>query len=319
MKTLDYLAEKILDCSSVLLFCHVRPDGDTLGSAFALGFALEKTGRAFDVVCDSDYPARFDFLPYSGHFYRPEKITKKYDLHIAIDVANENLLGGSWGVFRSTKNVMCIDHHPSNERYTENNYIENLASSSMIICELIKKMRVEIDEKIATAILLGIVTDTGCFLNPNTDAKALAVAAEMMNYGADYQKLAYETRKFSLGRAKLLIDVMSAARYYFGGRLAIICTTPEMLEKCGAKNDGNEGFADYPLWIDGVIVSVSLLEDKKNFYRVSFRSRGIVDVNAVAAEFGGGGHANASGCVIKGCYEEVIERIVRAVEINSDF
>ena len=319
MKTLEYLAEKISKAKSVLVFCHVRPDGDTLGSAFALKYALESKGQKCDVVCDSDYPAKFAFLPYGGEILKPDKVNSAYDLHIAVDVAGENLLGGSWSLFKSSKNVMCIDHHPSNERYVEDVYIENAAATSMIIYKLLKLMNIDTDNRIATAVLLGVITDTGCFGNPNTDAEALKIASEVVELGADYNKLAYETRKMDISRVKLFAAMLTNSRTYFGNKLYIMTTTQEMLAKYNLKPDANEGFVDYPLWMDGVAVSVSLLEDRHNFYRVSFRSRGSVNVNAVAHEFGGGGHANASGCVIRACYEEAIERIVRAVRINSDW
>ena len=122
-----------------------------------------------------------------------------------------------------------------------------------------------------------------------------------------------------MARVKLLGEMVQKAHTYFGGKLFIMVTTHEMLSKLGLKSDANEGFVEHPLLISSVAASVSLLEDRRDFYRVSFRSRGAVDVNKVAREFGGGGHVNASGCVIRGSYEEVVERILRAFEINSDW
>lgn len=319
MKTLDYLAEKISAANSVLVFCHVRPDGDTLGSAFALGKALEKIGKKCGVVCDSEIPAKFDYMDFSKETMRPEAVREKYELHVAVDVASESLLGSAWGLFRTCPDRICIDHHASNERYVKDYYVEEVAATAVLVYELIGKLGVKIDESIAACVLLGIVTDTGCFVNPNTDARALAVASKAVESGADYGKIIYETRKTSKNKTGLLSEVLSGIRYYFDGKVALICTSSELLSRYDLRSDGNEGFVDYPLRIGGVRVSVSLLEDKKNLYRVSFRSRGEVDVNAVAAEFGGGGHVNASGCVIRGLYEEVVERIVRAIEINSDF
>lgn len=319
MKTLDYLAEKISAANSVLVFCHVRPDGDTLGSAFALKKTLEKIGKKCGVVCDSEIPAKFGYMHFSNETMRPESVRGKYELHVAVDVASESMLGGAWGLFKSCGNEMCIDHHMSNERYVKDCYVEEVAATAILIYELIGKLGIEIDTEIAACVLLGIVTDTGCFVNPNTDARALSVASKAVECGADYGKIIYETRKTSKNKTGLLGEVLSGIRYYFGGKVALICTSNELLSRYDLKSDGNEGFVDYPLRIDGVCVSVSLLEDKKNLYRVSFRSRGEVDVNAVAAEFGGGGHVNASGCVVRGLFEEVVERIVRAIEINSDF
>ena len=319
MKTLEFLAGKIRKAKSVLVFCHVRPDGDTVGSAFALRYGLESVGITCDVVCDSDYPSKLAFLPYASELYKPEKVNRSYDLHIAVDIASENLLGGSWELFRNSKNVMCIDHHPSNERYVEDCYIENTASASMIIYKLLKILAVDTDVRMATGVLLGIVTDTHCFTNPNTDAEALRIASETMAIGADYNKIVYETRKVDMARVKLLGEMVQKAHTYFGGKLFIMVTTHEMLTRLGLKTDANEGFVEHPLLIGGVAASVSLLEDRRDFYRVSFRSRGAVDVNKVAREFGGGGHVNASGCVIRGSYEEVVERILRAFEVNSDW
>lgn len=318
-KTLDDVANVLLNANSALVFCHVRPDGDTVGSAVALKFALECIGKKCDLVCDSDYPSKLEYLPYSPLFSKPEKIKSRYDVHVATDVASENLLGGSWGLFKSNENTVNVDHHLSNERYAKLNYVETVASTTVIIFNLIKKLGVDIDEKIANAVLLGIVTDTGVFTNPNTDAAALRVASDAMELGADFKKISYETRKTSKEKNRLLSQVLLKTRYLFDGKLAIVTTTAEMLSEHGLKNDATEGFADYPLLIEGVVVSVAVLQDKRNLYRVSFRSRGDVNVNDVAAEFGGGGHVCASGCVVKGYYEEVIERIARAVEVNSDF
>ncbi len=319
MKTLDDVKNALLSAQSALIFCHVRPDGDTVGSAVALKFVLESFGKKCDLVCDSEYPSRLNFLPYANYFFRPERVKGRYDIHVAADVASENLLGGSWGLFKSNKNTVNIDHHLSNERYAELNYVEPVASTSIIIYELIKKLGFCVEERTATAILLGVLTDTGVFLNPNTDARALHVAAETTALGADFKTISYETRKMSREKSLLLSEVLLKTRYLLDGKLAIVTTTSEMLAAHGLKADATDGFADYSLWTDGVEVSVAMLQDKHNLYRISIRSRGNVNVNDVAAEFGGGGHVCASGCVIKGYYEEVIERITRAVEVNSDF
>lgn len=178
-------------------------------------------------------------------------------------------------------------------------------------------MNVEFSVSIAEAILFGILTDTGNFMHNSTNAIALNVASDMLNCGASLQKLTNAIFKSqSKERSKLYIEVLNRMRFYLDNKLAIITVKMEDLQKYGLTEDCTEGFVDYPLTIAGVEVAVSLLQTKTNLYRVSIRTRERVNANAIADEFGGGGHRFASGCVISGMYEEVIEKIVRAVDIN---
>ena len=164
---------------------------------------------------------------------------------------------------------------------------------------------------------MGIVTDTGNFMHNCTNAECMKTAGKLMEYGADLQKITCQVFKNqSKGRSDLYLSVMQKSRFYLDGKLVIIAVHKNDLKTFGVNESETEGFVDYPLTISGVEVSVSVLEFKNELYRVSFRSKGKVNVNSVANEFDGGGHLFASGCVIAGLYEEVIEKIIRAVDIN---
>ena len=317
MKTLKEITNEILSLKSAYVFCHVRPDGDTVGSAVALTLALKQKGIICDIVCDGELPEKLKVLVDGSLFLTPQEVKTARDGHIAVDIAGEHLLGHSWGVYTASTKCFCIDHHPSNSRFSNLLYLEARPSTTLIIHEMIKLMQADFTAQIAEAILLGIITDTGNFMHDCTNSMALQVASEMINCGASMQKVInaiYKTQ--SKERSQLYIEVLGKMRFYLQNKLALITIKADDLQSRGLTEDCTEGFVDYPLTIAGVEVSVSLLQTRNNLYRVSFRSRGNVDVNVIAGEFGGGGHRFASGCVVSGMYEEVVEKVVRAVDIN---
>ena len=317
MKTLKEITNEILSLKSVYVFCHVRPDGDTVGSAVALTLALRQKGVTCDIVCDGELPQKLALIVDKSLFIAPQDVKFAREGHIAVDVASEHLLGHSWGVYTASEKCFCIDHHPSNSRFAKFLYLETRQSATLIIHEMLKLMQIDFTIQIAEAILLGIITDTGNFMHDCTNSMALQVASEMVNCGANMQKIINAIFKTqSKERAQLYVDVLSKMRFYLQNKLAIITIKSDDLQSRGLAEDSTEGFVDYPLTIMGVEVAVSLLQTKTNLYRVSFRSRGNVDVNVIAGEFGGGGHRMASGCVVSGMYEEVVEKVVRAVDIN---
>lgn len=318
-KSLKNLAADIMLCKSALIFCHTRPDGDTLGSAMALCLGLEQKGIKCDVVCDGIIPEKYNFEPFFKRILTPDKVTGAYACHIATDVASENMLGNAERLFNSNKNTFCIDHHVSNTRYTREYYVRDCAANCLNVGKLLEEFGVIITEKIAEALLLGIVTDTGNFSHSNADCEALTYAGKMVAAGADLNKINfYMFKNQKKERARLFIDVMDKMRFYHNDKIALITITQELLAKNGVGNEVTEGFVDFPLSIEGVEVAFSLLETKNELYKISLRSKGKVNVNKVAGEFGGGGHIQASGCVISGPYEEVIEKLIRATEVNSD-
>lgn len=301
--------------ASVLIFCHIHPDGDTVGSACALYYALKKLNKNCNIVCDGLIPSSFCELFKDVTFLRPEQITAKCDTAVAVDVSTDRLLGSAWGIYNLCDLKICVDHHMSNSRYTDNCYVENLSAATIVVSKLIKELNVEFDKNIAEAVLLGIITDTGCFAH--TCSSALSVASDMMQKGADYEKIVYNGYfKMPKNKSDLFLQTQSKMRFYLNNELAIITVTRAELKELGLTNEQTAGFVDYPLNISGVKVAVSLLEDRKDLYKISFRSRGEIDSNMIASEFGGGGHIRAAGAVISGPYEEVIEKIVRAVYIN---
>lgn len=318
-KSLENIAQELALCDGALVFCHVRPDGDTLGSAMALCLGLRQLGKRCNVVCDGVVPEKYAYEPFFSEVLKPEEVSGTYSCHVAVDVASENMLGNAYSVFTSCKNTVCIDHHVSNTRYAKEYFVRECAANCLNIAALLKAAGVKIDKKIAEGLLLGLITDTGNFAHSNTDSEALVLAGELVSLGADIHKINYYMFKNQKkSRARLFADVMQKMRFFCNDKIAIITVFQADLQRCGAVNEVTEGFVDFPLSVEGVEVACSLLETKNELFKVSLRSKGKVNVNAVAGDFGGGGHILASGCVISGPHEEVLEKLVRAVEVNSD-
>lgn len=317
MKTISQLSIELLKYKSVLIFCHTKPDGDTLGSAVGLKYGLQQKKIYCDIVCDGIIPAKYGVIINTKEIIKPEQVAKKYDAHVAVDIAAEHLFGNAWGIYESCNNRYSIDHHSSNSRYTSDLYLDKAPAATVLVYRLLKEMNVEFDKNIAEPLLLGIVTDTANFMHESTNSECLAVASELMDYGVDLSKISSEVLKNQTKeRAMLYAQVMSRMRFYLDNKLAIITIRKSDLHNYSLSEDSTEGFVDFPLTISNVEVAVSLLQSKDELFRVSIRTKGKVNANEVASEFGGGGHFFASGCVISGLYEEVIEKIVRAVDIN---
>ncbi len=313
MITLSELANKISQETNVALFCHVRPDGDSLGSALGLKLALKSLGVKADVFCNDILPLRFSFLNEFSTVRNDFSLTQNYSALIAIDCAEINRLGDFAKDFDSFKNTYSIDHHISNTRFAKINYVCDNASNCENAFELIKCLGVEITPEIANLLATGIVTDTGNFKHNNVTDKTFGVASELVKKGANFNKIVYHTfTKQTKARAKLFGLVMSKIRYFLDDRFAVITITSSDILSAGATPNETEGFIDFIMGIDSVEIGASIMEIAKNKYKISLRSKS-ADVNAVASTFGGGGHVSASGCQIHGDYEEVVDKLRFAV------
>ena len=314
MISLESLSEKLKKEKDVAIFCHIRPDGDTLGSSLALSLALNNLGINAQVFCDDVVPSRFFFLNSVKSV--KNALDKEYSAFLAIDCADITRLGSFYDAFISHKNTYSIDHHVSNTRYAKVNYVFDSASNCENVLSLIEQMNVNIEIEMANLLLMGIMTDTGNFRHKNVNSQTLLSASKLVDLGADLNTIHYHMfTKQSKERAKLFGLTMSKIRYFLDGKFGVATVSQNDLILSGAKQDETEGFIDFLMGVDTVEVGACVLEMAKNKYKISFRSKG-TDVNAVASVFGGGGHVLASGCQIQGEYEEVIDKICYAVKQN---
>ncbi len=308
MMKIAEIANLIKNLKSTLIFTHINPDGDTLSCAFALKYALEKLNVKADIVSPDGIPKKFNITKlFDKVFTEP---LPNYDGCIVVDCSCEGQMGQPYKFFSHQKLTFNIDHHTSNTRYAKYNYVSNTSANAINIYELIVALGVSIDEYLANTLLVGIITDTGNFAHSNTDTRTFEVAMELSKKGGNVAKLNMLLFKNqSKERAKLYVEVMQNIRFFEDGRVALITITQDMLKKYGLERSDTEGFIDFPLSIAGVEVALSVFENRRELYKISFRSKN-VNVSEIAGFFGGGGHINASGAVIAGAYEEVIDKLI---------
>ena len=301
----------------IALFCHIRPDGDALGGMLALRLALKNAGKAVDAYCEEKPAEKFAFLPTMDEV-KTSMLSCEYDLLVSVDCADISRLGifaASFSRFNGT--TLNIDHHFSNSGYAKINYVFDCPASCQILTDMLLKGGYAVDKDIADLLMAGLITDSGCFMHSDVTDATFTCAAFLKKCGADMSKINYELNvRQSRNRAELYGKVLKSLRYELDGKFAYLVITQSDLNEASADKSLTDGFVDFPLSVDGVEVAAAIMEFKENQYKVSLRSRGKVNVNAIAATFGGGGHVLASGCMLFGSLPEVLERLTYAVYQN---
>lgn len=311
IKTKQEAAQLLLAHDNIVILCHNFPDGDTLGSGFALCRALRSRGKRARVDCSDLIPAKYSYMieDMESQEFEPDFI-------VCVDVADARLLG-KIGEQYGNKIDFCIDHHMSNTKFSKKLLLEERAATAEIIYEVILAMGVAITPKIAECIYTGITTDTGCFRYSNTTASTHMIAAALMETGinaSNINRLMFEIKsraRFELERAAL-----DSVEYYFGGKCAVIYITRAMIDQSGAAEGDLEGIAPLTRQIEGVQIGVTLREKLDGTYKASFRTDEEYDASKMCAELGGGGHARAAGCSPKGSREEARDHILAVIKNN---
>lgn len=319
MITIDDIANVLIRSKSATIFTHMRPDGDTLGSAMALRRALFVRGIKAEVVNEGPIPEKFSFLPGIDEIGRSP--TLRGETYIAVDTSDPARLGRLEECFLAAlkkRVTVNLDHHISNTRFAKYNYVAERPSNCENVLKLIEAMDVPLDPEMATYLMVGMCTDSGCFSHNDVDGDTFRAAAKVADAGANINRISYETmRRQSKARAQMYAAVIGNLRFFSEDTVAVALVSESILEQYRLDADATEGIVDFGLTIDGVEVSVCLLEVKKGQYKVSFRSKGKVDVNAVARTFGGGGHILASGCMLFGDIEEICDKLRYAIWQNA--
>lgn len=293
----------------ILILTHRSPDGDTIGSGYALAMALRKLGKNVKVDCTDPFPEK-----YSYFIDKLEKLEFDEEFVVSVDIADTKLLGEKLSDY-ADKIDLCIDHHGSNTKYAKEYYVEaSAAAAAQVIAKLIRLMNVEFDKDIANAIYTGITTDTGCFRYTNVTAETHRIAADMIDCGAEsgmINRLMFETK--SRSRLEIERRVMDSIQFYLDGRCAIAYATIDMMKESGAVDNDMEGVSSLPRQIEGVMAGITLREKNNGKFKVSVRTTDELDASAICANFGGGGHKAAAGCMITGTLNEAIEQIIEVV------
>ena len=307
--TLDEAATLLKNNDNIKILTHTYPDGDTLGSGFALAFALRKLGKKVNVAIDGKLPSKFTYLAknYEEQDFVPEYI-------VSVDVAARTLLGDS--VMEGVDHIdLCIDHHLTNSIEADNVYVDgDSAAAAEIIYDLVGLLGAELDEDIAGGIYTGVSTDTGCFCYTNTTPRTHRIAAAVMPF-CDWRNMNHINFVLK-SRAKMKIErmILDTMEFYAGGKCAIVYTTIAMCEALGAGDDEMEGLASIPRPIEGVKMGITMREKAGGVFKISVRTNDGIDAAEFCKQFGGGGHPAASGCSIEGDLGTVRKMLVDAAE-----
>lgn len=315
--SVEEIVEKLKSAETAAIFCHVRPDGDALGSGLALAYALNNEGKKAYMFCDDIPPEKFSFLPamqkiknvFSGD---------KFDTFISVDCADLQRMGSfsrCYSKFKGT--TVNIDHHISNDGYAKYNFVNVCPATCEIMTEILRAGGFKITEDIANLLMLGLITDSGNFTHLDVTPKTYETAAYLRGKGADMYAINYNMySRQTKARALLYGLVSSKIKFALNDKFAYVVISREDMQKTGADPSLTEGFVDFPLSVDGVEIAASVMEYKEGQYKISLRSRGKANVSELASAFGGGGHVLASGCMIFGCLEEVLDKLTYAVYQN---
>lgn len=319
-KVIDRILEDLRDHRSVCIVGHIRPDGDCVGSQLGLALALKAEGKKVTVWNEDPIPDKYRFLDPDGLFQRPKR-AQKFDCVVATDCASFERLGTVGACVTNRKRLMNIDHHASNTRYADLNWVSpREPSSGELIYRLLKVAKWPITRQIADCLFTAVSTDTGSFQYPTTRPGTFHVGAELVTRGANLAKICDEVyQSYPLSRARLLRHVYSHFRLTHNNQIAYFWLKKADFARSGAESDETEGLIDHIRAIAPVEIACVFEEIEPELTRISLRSKtDKVNVNEIAAEFGGGGHKAAAGARIPGKPLSVQRKVIAAVKRALD-
>ena len=303
----------VKEANLIYISAHINPDGDAIGSTFAVYFALKQLGKDVHVVMPS-YSEVFEFLP--GVKDRVDSIKEdSYDLLIALDSSDHTRLVISDDEYERAKKVIMLDHHQIAIPYGDFRYInDNKSSASEIAYLFIKELGVEFDSNIATLLYTGIMTDTGSFNYSNTSSDTLRVTAQLVDYGAktvEVCKRLNDTIKES--KLKLLAKSIDNMEVFYDGKVRYTYVDYLTINGLGIHDEDAEGMTNYLRSVEGTEVAVYVRGKSDGSIKVSMRSNGNVDISKIAISFGGGGHPRAAGYTMQDNIDVGKEKLIKAI------
>ena len=308
MNSLSEIGRLVDRAERVQIIAHVQPDGDTVGAALALGWALRTRGIDAALGCADPVPRELRFLPGSESF--STRIRGDGDLVLVIDCSSIDRVGHLHDAqtFASLP-VVNIDHHETNTRFGDLNLVAHKAATVELVLELILHLGIALDATIATCLLTGLVTDTRCFRTSNTTTETVRVAHHLMEAGASLPAITdalynHET----MAMIRLTGAAFSISR--LSGGIVWTQISQETLQSTGSDMSDSSGLVNALAACDEARVAAVFREMGEGRVDVSLRSRPGYDVSAVALSFGGGGHLQAAGCQVDGTLAEVSERVL---------
>jgi phosphoesterase RecJ-like protein len=312
------IAAAIRGAQRIGIGCHVRPDGDAIGSMLGLAHSLRLGGKTVIPLSNDGVPWHLAFLPGTTDIVQPDGTPLEFDLAIAVDTAAHDRLGANTVVALSAAPLLInIDHHGSNPRYGQLNFVDSTApAAGQIIYDLITSQDFPLDDAARQNLYTAISTDTGSFQYPSTTDRTHEIAAEMIRAGLDTGSLCsliYD--RHPMRRVQLLRIMLNEMNFCADDRIASWNYTQATKRSLAVQPGDSEGLIDHLRAIDTVIAAVIFEEQKDGLIRVSARSKsGSVNVANICALFGGGGHRLAAGATMEGPITEAAKTYLTALQ-----
>ena len=305
-----------------LLSCHISPEGDAIGSILAMESLLRRMGKKTKVVGEDDFPTRLSCLSakrwnkFSGRNFK----AGDFQALVVADSPTLERIGRVKELVGPNTVIFNIDHHVSNSRFGQYNYVRpEAAASGEVVFDIFKEMRMPITREDATNLYVALSTDTGSFKYDNTTVRSHLIASELIKTGIPLEKINDELyATYSLNKISLYARLLSRVKTSAGGRIAWAAVRREDLIESGATYEDTEGFIDFLKFLKEVKIAFFLIElPQGDHVRISFRSKGRHDVNRIATHFKGGGHRKASGCILRGELAKVEKTVLE--KIHKEF
>jgi len=296
-----------------LITSHINPEGDSIGSQVAMASLLRRIGKESVILDESPVPNLLQFMSGTENISKEMPHNFNFQAIIILDSPDLARIGRVSDYIKKDAAIINIDHHISNVNFGKFNWVDpDISSAGEMVYDLFKAFKLKINMEEAVALYAAIMTDTGSFRYSNTSSKTHRITAELIDIGVkpyDMYTKVYETS--SIQDTNLLGETLQTMKLTEDGKIAWLWVTKDMLKKTKASLEGTEGIINFARSIDGVEIAILFREtgtDEK--VKVSFRSKGKVDVNKLAAVFGGGGHPTASGCSVFGKPEDVEKKVI---------
>lgn len=298
------LIQRILKGQRFVVASHQRPDGDAIGSAMAMALALRALGKQATVVTDGIPPVFLQAFPDVSSIRITPEVTETFDAALIMECSELSRTGVT-GLDRSP--VMNIDHHPGNTGYGAVNWVDQSAAAcGEMAFTLIEALGAPLTKDVATHVYLAVLTDTGSFHFSHLSPRTYEIARRCVEAGADPQWIArthYDSN--SLARVRIFGAVMNGMVIVDEGRVALLSITRQTMADLAGTNDDLEGLINFPLTVKDIEAVAFFKEIADHDWRVSLRSKGTVDIGAIARAHSGGGHTNAAGCSAVGDLDAV--------------
>ena len=302
--TAAHVATEIRRRQRFVVASHARPDGDAIGSSLAMALALQRLGKQARVVSCDRVPPQMQVFPSVDSIEVTDHVDDPGDAVIVLECGDTQRTGiaGLDGGY-----VINIDHHPGNTMFGAMNWLDlSAAACGEMVFELIGALGVSLTPEIATHVYIAILTDTGAFHYSNITPRTFDICRQCVEAGVNATAVARSIfDSNNLARLKLYGAVLHRMQLDPTGRIATVSVDQQLARECGGTYEDTEGLVNLPLTVKDIMAVAFFKENGPGDWRVSMRSKGAINVNAIAREFGGGGHTNASGCSARGDFADL--------------